>query len=95
MKILLGASMYCTAGWGEKQHIVFLYIAGPPYVPLFTKRYMNKVPSSNSTVLDNFQDSNLMFCIKSYVQLWPLIKNNPYNSHFHTKTLNSTDKKRA
>mgnify|MGYP001171067700 CR=1 FL=1 len=40
MKILLGASMYCTDGWGEKQHIVFLYIAGPPYVPLFTERYM-------------------------------------------------------
>ena len=45
MKILLGASMYCTTGWGEKQHIVFLYIAGPPYVPLFTKRYMYKVPA--------------------------------------------------
>ena len=49
MKILLGASMYCyiaATAVGEKQHIVFLYIAGPPYVPLFTKRYMYKVPAT-------------------------------------------------
>ena len=46
MKILLGASMYCyiaaATAVGEKQHIVFLYIAGWTTVctPLFTERYM-------------------------------------------------------
>ena len=35
----------------------------------------------SACILDNFQDSNLRFRIKSKVQLWPLIKNYPLKSH--------------